>query len=280
MGRNRSGSDDPSRRGRARRGVHAAPKGVYDLRLKIPPADQLGTYRQVFSGPHYGWQVTDPDPNTRIATHPAKPDDLGSFACDLGISALVLDRAKQFDGLWVRQNTGASTARIWIYTEARFIFEAFKAFLVDPLTGLPWSTTNRLPTAPGNASGIFSTANPLATNLRQINGIIQNGGQIDVWLPLRNANAQVPKSVIVGTTEAEAIAGATNFFIYFRNASTGNKRISLSWSGAAVIDKGITLSPGEHISFDKASEVFVPFTRATRAVASAAGAVLAIQESQ
>lgn len=264
MGRNRTGAGDPSRKNRARRGVHGAPKGIVDIRLEIPPADQLGQYRQIFSGPHYGWQVVNPDANTRIATHPAKSDDLGSFACDLGISAIVLDHSKRFDGLWVRQNAGASTARIWVYEEARFIFEAFKAFLVNPVTGLPWSTTN-----------------PFPTDQRMIGGVAQTG--VDVSLLFSNRGATPPATVAVGVASAIAVAARPGppprRGLYLRNTSLGAHRISLNVNGGvAVAGRGYTMGPAEWLSWDQLTG-FPGFTNQINAISSIAGASMAIQES-
>lgn len=226
MARNRSGIDDPSRRGRARRGSHGAPKGIYDLRLEIPPADQLGKYRQVFSGPHWGWSVVDADPNTRIATHPAQDDDIGSLPCEKGVGAIALSERKLFDGLWVRQNTGASTARLWVFEEPRLVLQGIAVSLNRaprqagaPLvkTGIGTSSVEIVP-ANANRQGVYLRNKSLLAQVIDLgfNGNPAVAGQGVNFLPEEEKSWDVEDGLGPGTGAIVGISSAAAGIMQFQ----------------------------------------------------------------
>lgn len=75
------------------------------------------------------------------------------------------------------------------------------------------------------------------------------------------------------TTEAVAAAVGRRY-LYIKNVSTGGQRVSLGFGAAAVLDRGITLQPGEWKEFDALDGVT---EQAVNVIANAVGGALAIQ---
>lgn len=94
-------------------------------------------------------------------------------------------------------------------------------------------------------------------------------------------NIAINTSVTVGATSI-LVSGARNRkMVYLRNVSTAAQVITLALDNMspAVALKGIVLAPGEFF-LDSVSEGYVPWNGDIKAIASAAGAVLAIQEQK
>ena len=87
----------------------------------------------------------------------------------------------------------------------------------------------------------------------------------------------VNKVVTIGTTSVLVAEKSAKKVIYLRNASTAAQVITIAFDNmnAAVAGTGLILAPGEYI-LDSNSEGYKAWNGDIKAIASAAGAVLAV----
>jgi hypothetical protein len=88
-------------------------------------------------------------------------------------------------------------------------------------------------------------------------------------------------SITVGATSVLISGKKARKLIYLRNTSAAAQVITLAFdnSNPAVALKGIVLAPGEFF-LDSLSETYKPWSGEIKAIASAAGATLALQEQK
>lgn len=94
-------------------------------------------------------------------------------------------------------------------------------------------------------------------------------------------NIAINTSVTVGATSVTVSTARNRKMIYLRNTSTAAQVITIALDNInpAVALKGIVLSPGEFF-LDSVSEGYVPWNGDIKAIASAAGATLSVQEQK
>lgn len=111
-----------------------------------------------------------------------------------------------------------------------------------------------------------------AVNVGQIGGTSQSG--VDVAARFNNITMAAPTAGSVGVASAELVAAsATRRFLYLRNTDSTD-RVSLGFGAAAVLDSGMTLDPGEWVSFGPLNDITV---QAVNAIAAAAATPVGIQ---
>lgn len=115
----------------------------------------------------------------------------------------------------------------------------------------------------------------------QVGGAVTVSGTVDASGSLVSTKtalaAQAPAVATVGVASGAAlVANANRKGSCFRNLSTSGQRISLGINNTAILDSGVTLFPGDAAYMDEYSFS----TAVINAIASAAGAKLAIQEYQ
>jgi len=92
-------------------------------------------------------------------------------------------------------------------------------------------------------------------------------------------NAAINTSITVGATSITVSPARDRKMVYLRNTSTAAQVITLALDNMnpAVALKGLVLAPGEFF-LDSVSEGYKPWNGDIKAIASAAGATLALQE--
>lgn len=88
------------------------------------------------------------------------------------------------------------------------------------------------------------------------------------------------ESVTVGTSSvsiSSQVAVGQRYAISITNVSTGGQVITLSWQTPAQVNQGVVLTPNGNWS-ESVDSAFIPLNTEIFAIASAAGAQVAIQE--
>lgn len=109
-------------------------------------------------------------------------------------------------------------------------------------------------------------------DVREIGGTTQTGMDVTGY----SVTMSAPATDTPTAASAQALAAsATRRFLYVKNVSTGGQRVSFGFGQTAVLDRGITLEPGEGFCLKwPDSRVVSTMTR----IANATGGALAIQE--
>lgn len=98
-----------------------SPKGV--IEIVIEPPNLIATqdqFREIGAGKHYGLAIIDGSRSVRLATFPARPDNVDTFRALTGTVLWCPDPCHPFEGLWVRQSSSNSTVRLWLFKEPCF----------------------------------------------------------------------------------------------------------------------------------------------------------------
>ncbi len=258
-------------------------QGLEDVIIALP--DDVGErnrWRRLAGGAHYGFFILNGDSNTRLALHAAQADDVNTMPLTAGTLVVAL-ADEPYDGLWVRQNTGAAAGRIWLFRNRMAMIQGIHALTqIQDEAGVLIGDTNpfavhlRL-----NDGTLISDTVPLPVDIREIGGTAQSAADFfGIWL---GGTGFPPATVVVGVVSGEAVAPRggppARGGLYLRNTSTLGQRISLGLNDeVAVLDSGITLRPNEWVSWDNTTRNWSRVAR-VNAIASAAAGSLGIQET-
>jgi hypothetical protein len=258
-------------------------QGLEEILLTIPDdVNYRNRWRRLAGGAHYGFFVLTGDANTRIALHHAQPDNVNTMPLNAGMLVVALAE-EPYDGLWIRQDTGANPGRIWLFRNRMAMLSGIRALtqIQDEAGALIGDANPFAVHLREDGGALIDATNPLPVDIREIGGTAQFAG--DYFLHWGARAGVAPATVAVGVASALAVAGRggppPRQGLYLRNTSAGPRRISLGLNGApAVLDSGVTLLPNEWVAWDATTSNWSGVAP-VYAICSLAGGSLAIQEA-